>query len=75
MERYRNLHGSSPITRYESGRDYIRVEFNGATVYLYTYASTGKHHVEQMKRLAAAGAGLAAYISTHVDKRYASRTP
>lgn len=71
MQRYRGASHGSGVATYESGRDFIRVKFSDGGVYLYTYTSTGSGHIEQMKALAAAGAGLNTYINVHVRERYA----
>jgi hypothetical protein len=42
-------------------------------VYLYDYESAGRICIEEMKRLAVAGRGLATYISQHVKKNYAAK--
>lgn len=74
MEIYRNLQGDSGVRAYEIGRDSITVAFSGDDAsYVYTYASAGKRHVEEMKKLARAGRGLSTYISRHVRKGYESR--
>jgi hypothetical protein len=61
---------ATPIA-YEVGPDFIRVQFRGGATYLYTDASAGAHHIEQTKRLAAAGNGLNSYIMRHVKHGYA----
>ena len=75
MQPYRDLDGDSGVDAYESGPDFIKVRFRGppAAVYTYTYASAGSGHVEEMKRLAASGDGLNAYINRHVRGNYASK--
>ena len=70
MERYKNTNGNSGIGKYEIGNDYIRVQFNDGSIYLYTYASAGSSNIEQMKRLAMLGGGLNACINKHVRKSY-----
>lgn len=70
MERYRDIGGDSGVSAYETGPDYIRVQFSTGAVYRYTYASAGARNVEHMKRLAAAGDGLNAFINRHVRKGY-----
>ena len=72
MERYGNRHGDSPIRGYEVAARHIDVSFTDGT-YRYSYARTGAEHVERMKELARAGAGLATYISRHVHDSYESR--
>ena len=73
MERYKNINGDSGVVAYETGDDYIKVKFIDGVVYLYTNAITGQHHINQMKKLAAKGLGLSAYISRHVRDRYAAK--
>jgi hypothetical protein len=70
MERYRNLRGDSGVTDYEVGRDFIRVRFRGGVTYRYGHARPGRHHIDRMKALAAAGQGLGTYISQHVRDQY-----
>ena len=73
MERYRDVDGDSGVIGYETGSDYIRVQFSDNSVYLYTYVSAGAANVEQMKKLAVAGDGLNAFINKNVRKRYARK--
>ena len=73
MEPYRNIGGDSGIAGYESGADFIRVQFSDGSVYLYTYASAGSQVIEQMKTLAASGHGLNAFINTNAKKAYARK--
>jgi hypothetical protein len=73
MERYRDINGDAGILAYETGPDFIRVQFKDNSVYLYTYASAGSHNIERMKSLAAAGDGLNAFINTNVNKAYARK--
>jgi hypothetical protein len=73
MQAYRNVAGDSSIVGYECGSDFIRVQFSDGAVYVYTYASAGAPNVDEMKRLAAAGNGLNAYINRWVRKAYARR--
>ena len=54
MERYRDIDGDSGVLAYETGPDFIRVQFKDNSVYLYTYTSAGSHNIERMKLLAAA---------------------
>jgi hypothetical protein len=72
VERYANLSGKSPISRFVVRQDSINVEFPDGT-YLYTYASAGPLVVEEMKSRARKGLGLATYIAKEVRKRFASR--
>ena len=70
MTKYKNLSGESGISAYESGEDYIRVEFRDQDVYLYTDKSAGAEHIAEMKRLAEEGRGLNTYISQNVKANY-----
>ncbi len=73
MEIYKNLGGDSGVTAYEIGIEFIKVQFHDGSIYLYTYLSTGREDIEQMKKLAIAGEGLNSYIGKVVKKRYASK--
>lgn len=70
MQPYGDVGGDSGIVAYESGPDFIRVEFGDGGVYVYTHRSAGTHHLERMKVLAAAGRGLNTYLNKHVHKKY-----
>ena len=71
MQRYLNLAGDSGVLAYAITPTSIRVKFSGSDrVYVYSHASAGKAHVEEMKRLAQAGRGLSTYISQHVADDY-----
>jgi hypothetical protein len=63
MTPYRNLSGKSGVVGYRVGPDFIDVEFAGGSRYRYSQASAGDGDVEEMKKLAAAGRGLSAFIS------------
>ena len=58
---------------FEIGNDYIRVQFNDNSVYLYTNSSAGPHNINKMKQLAQSGEGLNAFINTTVRKSYARK--
>jgi hypothetical protein len=73
MIRYANHSGQSAIITYESGDDYLKVQFNTGQTYTYTYNSAGSGTVEEMKRLAIAGAGLNSYIMRYAKKSYESK--
>ena len=67
MTTYQNTHGKSGVVEYESGSDYIKIQFKGPQkVYVYDYTKPGKTHVDEMKLLAESGRGLATYISQEV---------
>ncbi len=70
METDRNIAGSSGVTAYEIGPDYITVQFSDGGTYRYTYASAGTENVERMKGLATAGQGLGTFLNTTVSKLY-----
>jgi len=72
MKKYKNISGSSGITAYETGPDWIKVKFTSGTVYKYNYSKPGRHHVEKMKSLAEEGRGLSTYISQNVEDLYDS---
>ena len=73
MTPYANLSGGSGGVAYSVKATMISVQFADGRVYDYTYASTGRANVEQMKCLARAGTGLATFISQHVQQAYAAR--
>jgi hypothetical protein len=75
MTPYANLGGNSGVEAYRIGARQVTVQFGGGAQYVYTYASAGQEHVEQMKLLAQAGRGLATYISQHAHDAYASKRP
>ena len=72
-ERYKNLSGNSGVTHFEVGDDFVRVWFEDDEGYEYTHAKPGKRDVDEMKRLATVGLGLATYISQHVKKNFARK--
>lgn len=50
---YKDIDGDLDVYQYEIGDDYISVIFNNSShPYKYSYAKTGKYHVEKMKDLA-----------------------
>lgn len=63
MPIYMNLGGTSGVRSYEAGPDFIRVQFQSGTPYLYTHQSAGQQNVEHMKRLAESGRGLNSFIN------------
>ena len=73
MELYRDINRDSGVAAYEIGPDFIRVQFNYGSVYLYTYASAGQQNVLQMKILALAGKGLNSFIDKYVVKLFAAK--
>lgn len=75
MERYKNLSGNSGVSAYEIAGKSIRIRFKDGGTYLYTYRRPGAEAVEEMKKLAAKGAGLATFINRHVRKTYERKLP
>lgn len=75
MAIYKNVSGSSGVESYEVGTDFIEVKFKAGAFrfYKYTYISAGQAHVEEMKKLAAIGHGLNAYINGRVKDKFASK--
>ena len=73
MKRYRNLSGNTGVIAYEIRPHAIDVQFAGGDIYVYSYASAGPEQVEEMKRRALAGRGLATFISQHVQHAYESK--
>lgn len=73
MQRYRNLAGDAGVVAYETGSDFIRVQFTDGDTYLYTYHSAGAPNIEHMKELAAKGKGLSTFISRTVRGMYAAK--
>lgn len=73
MEAYKNLGGNSGVVAYESGPDFIRVQFSDDSIYLYTNERPGPQYIQQMKILAQNGQGLNSYISRVVRKNYAQK--
>lgn len=65
--------GRIGVAGYALRRDAILVEFMDGAIYLYNHEVPGRRHVQRMQALATAGAGLSAYISRHVGKRFAAR--
>ena len=73
MQRYKDPHGTSGVTAYQAGPDYIDGQFRNGPRYRYTYQIPGIQHVEAMKQLASEGQKLATYINQHVREHYAAR--
>lgn len=73
MTPYLNFSGTSGVTAYKIGTDYINVQFQDEDIYVYSYSRPGRIHVENMKRLATSGRGLGTYINQHVRTLYAHK--
>lgn len=68
MKKYNNP--KSSVVGYETGTDYILIEFKGGKKYKYTHKSAGKQIVEQMKLLANIGSGLSSYLYKNAKNGY-----
>jgi len=73
MRPYGNSGRESGVRSYETSGRSIVIEFRDGEKYLYNYDMPGKPDVEEMKRLAETGAGLATYINKYVRGRYAKK--
>jgi len=71
LVRYEDARGDSGIAAYALGPDSITVRFKHGGTYLYTAASTGRNHINAMKKLAVSNDGLNTYISQQVRDNYA----
>jgi hypothetical protein len=70
MQPYANLAGDSGIVAYQIGDSFIRIRFHGSRgIYVYSTPELPAAKIERMKQLAAAGRGLATYISRNADVR------
>jgi hypothetical protein len=74
VQAYSNLSGNSGVVAFETGPDFIRVQFVSGDTYLYTYRSASAPIVEEMKVHAVRGKGLSTFISTTVKGGYADKS-
>ena len=72
MKRYRET-GDSGVAAYQSGPGWIIVRFHHGGTYRYDDRHPGALAVQEMQRLADAGAGLNTYINQRVRDDYAAR--
>jgi hypothetical protein len=70
MRPYNNKSGDSGVIAYKLDSHSITVRFRDGDSYVYSYESAGKKAVEEMKKLAISGAGLATYINKYVKNAY-----
>lgn len=70
---YRNRDGDSRVAAYQLFDDGVIVRFVDGSTYRYGPERPGRYHVGQMKSLAMAGRGLAAYINRYVRDKYEER--
>jgi hypothetical protein len=72
MKTYKNLSGNSGVVAYETGRNFIKVKFEGESgIYTYNYERPGRVLVEKMKDLALKGQGLCTFITEEVGTNFA----
>jgi hypothetical protein len=71
MQPYKN--SKSGVSAFEIHETKIILEFRDGGGYLYDYKVPGKKHVEQMKKLALQGKGLATYVNQHVREHYKAK--
>lgn len=70
---YRNRGGRSGVRYFAVGPSFIRIWFKDGDGYEYDARQPGRAHVEEMRRLADEGRGLATYINRHVRENYARK--
>lgn len=77
MRKYANLHGNSGVSEFLPAENSITIQFrDDDKLYVYSYAITGKQHVDKMKSLAAAGRGLSTYIAQNKSRlKFSTRFP
>lgn len=73
MQRYRDTDGESSILAYESGPDYLRVQFSDGSILRYTTASVGPRHLDEMQRRATEGEALEQYLTMHAKNKHAMK--
>jgi hypothetical protein len=57
---------SSSILSFETGPDFIKIEFKNGLIYKFSHRTAGRTHVTKMKELAEDGRGLSNYIRTNM---------
>lgn len=73
MLRYKSRRRDTGVYAYETGKDFIKIQFRDRSVYLYTNESTGRAEISAMKKLAAAGKGLTTFINKFVREKYEAK--
>ena len=73
FQRYRPGAHESGVIAFALEDDAIHVQFQSGDVYVYSAASTGVDHLDRLKQLALAGAGLNTYISQQIHSHYARK--
>ena len=69
MTEYGNGNGNSGITAYQTGANYIDIQFRGGKVYRYSENTVGELYLLTMKVLASGGKGLNSFINKYVRRR------
>lgn len=70
MQPYRNLSGKSGLEAFEIGNDFVKLRFrDNPRIYVYSSHNIAPEKIEQMKRLALSGRGLASFVSRNDDVR------
>jgi hypothetical protein len=70
MTRYGKPGSKSGVVAFEVLETGIILQFRDGGRYLYTHNKPGEPEVEEMKRLAAKGRGLATYVNKNVRDLY-----
>lgn len=65
MNAYLNRSGKAGIVAYDSGSDWIRLQFVDGKTYKYAADKIGASNLETMKRLAVSGEGLTTFVNSH----------
>ena len=73
MALYKGMAGNSGVLAFDILNNGIILTFKHGGRYLYNFNQPGRVEVEEMKRRAVAGNGLATYVNKHVRKRYARK--
>jgi len=71
MKKYIDKTNNSGVESFEITSSSIKVKFKYSDeIYIYSYKSAGKTHVENMKNLAIEGIGLSTYISKYASEKF-----
>lgn len=73
MQRYGRQGVTSGVVAFEILETGIVLQFRDGGRYLYTHNKPGQPLVNEMKRLALAGSGLATFVNKNVRDRYARK--
>jgi hypothetical protein len=72
-KRYKDQSGNSGVRWYAIGPSFVYVWFEDGKGYEYNKSKPGNAHVDEMKRRAEEGRGLATYINQHVRDNFARK--